>query len=344
MPDQIINQAYLLASICTDNSNLVLYKEISSFMTLCEENSQATHIIFLGTTLLQRAIDQDTYLLYIKPKHKPANDNKKAYSARTLCHNTLLPAMINLDIPLPTSGREPLNNQPYFRMNYLGDQTPFSSLEIKNSLIALVYTIQSLSQDNAISALAAFFKCRVERQVHVAPLTINGLDINAVLAELSAFTKANSEGGKRAQAISSGIYDYFLGAENILSSGINDPSRHYPGDICVLDPATKQPIMLVEVRDKKVTKEDIIIFMNKVNSQKITKCNVIALSDNQEKFSNDFFVECYNRGGIVHVYYSYWDLFFELFRQPIDTKEIDCTKLKSLINNRLKNIGSNTLI
>jgi hypothetical protein len=47
------------------------------------------------------------------PKHAPGNDN--AFSARALAENVLVPLSAELGISLGVTGRQPLNNQPYFR-------------------------------------------------------------------------------------------------------------------------------------------------------------------------------------------------------------------------------------
>jgi hypothetical protein len=41
-----------------------------------------------------------------------------------LCHSVLVPLSAELGFSLGVTGREPLNNQPYFRMTRLDDGTP----------------------------------------------------------------------------------------------------------------------------------------------------------------------------------------------------------------------------
>jgi hypothetical protein len=50
---------------------------------------------------------------------------------------------------------------------------------------------------------------------------------------VSQFTREYSEGGRRAQAIAAGLLDVFLGTERVSSGRINEPSRQYPGDVCI---------------------------------------------------------------------------------------------------------------
>jgi hypothetical protein len=63
---------------------------------------------------LPKSVNRKADLYAIKPTH--AADNENAFSARTLCHSVIVPVAAELGISLGVTGREPLNNQPYFRM------------------------------------------------------------------------------------------------------------------------------------------------------------------------------------------------------------------------------------
>ena len=49
-------------------------------------------------------------------------------------------------------------------------------------------------------------------------------------AAIQEFVWADSEHGKRAQAIVAGLLDVFASPARVESGRINDPSRKYPGD------------------------------------------------------------------------------------------------------------------
>ena len=95
---------------------------VEQLSQLCEDGVSKTHIAFLGTAMLAKSINRNADLYAIKPNLDPGNAN--AYSARTLCHAVLVPVAAELGISIGVTGREPLNNQPYFRMTKLGDSTP----------------------------------------------------------------------------------------------------------------------------------------------------------------------------------------------------------------------------
>ena len=68
-----------------------------------------TCLVVLGTALLATATDDAVDALTLK-----ARAGNKAYSARGLAHDVLVPASIDYRFDLRTTGREPLNNQPFF--------------------------------------------------------------------------------------------------------------------------------------------------------------------------------------------------------------------------------------
>jgi hypothetical protein len=63
--------------------------------------------------MLAKSVNHEADLFAIKPDHAP--DNPLAFSARTLCHGIIVPLSAELGISIGVTGREPLNNQPYFR-------------------------------------------------------------------------------------------------------------------------------------------------------------------------------------------------------------------------------------
>ena len=82
--------------------------KIERLSQLCSDGRSMTHIAFLGTTMLAKAVSLEADLYAIKPKH--AQDSDKAFSARTLCHGVFVPLAAELGINLGVTGREPLNN------------------------------------------------------------------------------------------------------------------------------------------------------------------------------------------------------------------------------------------
>ena len=96
------------------------------------------------------------------------------------------------------------------------------------------------------------------------------------------FVRENSDGGRRAQAIVAGLLDVFAGTGRVESGRINDPSRRYPGDVCVRmaeDP--EQWEKAFEVRDKPMTITDVQIFGKKCADMGVREAAAIMVAENQ---------------------------------------------------------------
>lgn len=235
-------------------------EKIERLSALCEQGGSSTHIAFLGTSILAKSVDSNVDLFAIKPTH--AGDNANAYSARVLCHSVLVPLAAELGVNIGVSGREPLNNQPYFRMTHLGDGTPVraNARPAFEYMVSLITELQRYSTSQARVALRAFIAVRRRFQVvyatHGGAVSVTWASLSSVI---EVFVAESSEGGKRAQAVVAGMLDVVAGPDRVESGRINDPSRHYPGDVAVrgIDGRWEKAI---EVRDKRVQESDVYLF------------------------------------------------------------------------------------
>ncbi len=278
----------LLRAVAAQADNGDLDKEwlrkVELLSRLCKEGGSRTHIAFLGTAMLAKAMRLDVDLFAIKPQH--AGDNRKAYSARTLCHGVLVPLAADLGISIGVTGREPLNNQPYFRMTRLDDGTPVhrASRAAFDETVRLVMELGSVStQERACAALAAFIaERRRYRPRYAVPEGEAAIGPEALPAAVRSLVQDASENGRRAQAAVAGLMDAFAGPGRVESGRINDPSRRHPGDVCVRavdDPDTWEKAF--EVRDKPVTLSDVQIFGIKCLDMGVREAAVVAVADGQ---------------------------------------------------------------
>lgn len=139
--------------------------KIEKLSELCAASSR-THIAFFGTVVIAKSTNKDADLFAIKPEH--AGDNKNAFSARILSENVLVPLSAELGFNIGTTGRQPLNNQPYFRMTRLGDNTPVQrkSLPAFTYMVELVREIGALKTEaEAQAVLRAFIAVRKGHQL-----------------------------------------------------------------------------------------------------------------------------------------------------------------------------------
>ncbi len=258
-------------------------ERIERLSTLCEQGGSATHIAFLGTSILAKSVDPNVDLFAIKPTH--ASDNSNAYSARSLCHAVLVPLAAELGVNIGVSGREPLNNQPYFRMTYLGDGTPVraSAQPAFDFMVSLVTELRQYNTAQARVALRAFIAVRRRFQVVYAT---HGGAVSVTWANLAhaieRFVLENSEGGKRAQAVVAGMLDVVAGPDRVESGRINDPSRHYPGDVAVrgMNGGWEKAI---EVRDKRVQESDVYLFGQNCLNRGVRDAAIVLASANQHE-------------------------------------------------------------
>jgi hypothetical protein len=279
----IRQQAALLAA---DKGDPKWIAKVERLSRLCADGLSKTHIAFLGTAMLAKAVDLRADLFAIKPKHAQGNEN--AFSARTLCHSVLVPLAAELGISLGVTGREPLNNQPYFRMERLDDGTPVHSggREAFDYMLTLVRELQEVrSENDALGALRAFISVRMGFQPrYIARADGAHITPDHLISAIQEIVRADSEHGKRAQAIVAGLLDVFATPARVESGRINDPSRKYPGDVCVrsiVDPTLWEKAF--EVRDKPVAISDVQIFGKKCVDMRVLEAAVVMVSDRQSK-------------------------------------------------------------
>jgi len=261
--------------------------QVERLSSACE-NAPKTHIAYLGTAMLAKAVDLDVDVLALKAKSPIPGEPPPpgAFSARTLCHGVLVPHATELGINLGVTGREPLNNQPYFRMIRIDDGTPVHG----NSRVAFGILREILDQlalvkteAEARAALRAFIRVRRQAQPDYAAMVEGvAVPVGVLVGIVDDFVSANSEGGKRAQAVVAGLLDVFAGKGRVDAGRINDPSRHYPGDVVVYAADGEGAIeKAFEVRDKPVAYSDILIFGQKALEADVREVAVVAVSPSQ---------------------------------------------------------------
>jgi hypothetical protein len=243
------------------------------------ETAPKTHIAFIGTVLLAKATDSrvDVFALHVTA------GTPGAYSARGLATGVLVPLSHDLKIHLGVTGREPLNNQPYFRPHVVSrDMIVHDSARPALNLVCdLLDELKNVNdQQQLLSALAAFVKVRREyllaAKPYVAPSDM--LEAEEFATQVDVFVRANSEGGKRAQAVAAGLMDVIEDFRCVETGRINDPSRHFPGDVAVISQATKRATRVLEVRDKPVSQSDVRVFVKKAAEAGIARAGVLAVS------------------------------------------------------------------
>ncbi|MBW7057516.1 restriction endonuclease, SacI family [Paracoccus bogoriensis] len=289
-------------------------EKVEQLSRLCADGVSATHIAFLATAILAKAVDRRADLFAIKPKHAPGNTN--AFSARSLCHSVIVPLAAELGFSIGVTGREPLNNQPYFRMTRLGDDTPVhpGGRAAFDYMVALVRELAAFrAEAPAREALRAFIAVRRRYQPRYTDYD-EGASVtpDRLVQAIVRLVSDDSEGGRRAQAVVAGLMDVFAGTGRVASGRINDPSRKHPGDVCVRSTADpKVWEKAIEVRDKPVTMHDVQIFGKKCVDMGVREAAVAMVSPLQEPLDAVALQVWANRFGIGLTLFHGWPAFVE---------------------------------
>lgn len=317
-------------------------RKVEHLSRLCENGVSKTHIAFLGTAMLAKSVNRNADLFAIKPEHAP--DNPNAFSARILSENVLVPLSAELGISLGVTGRQPLNNQPYFRMTRLDDGTPVhrGSRAAFDYMIGLVRELQDLTDEaQAREALRAFIAVRLRYQPRYTDHEGEVLLSPEQLANaIRRFVSAASDGGRRAQAVVAGLMDVVAGPERVDSGRINDPSRKYPGDVCLR--AASDPSMwekAIEVRDKPVSISDVQIFGKKCVDMGVREAALVMVSERQLPLDTAALSRWAEGFGIGLTLFFGWDSFVDqalFWSEP--PKPLAASRAVGFIHHRLVSV------
>lgn len=238
--------------------------------------SSATFTPLLGTALLAKGTDDriDAFSLQASTSHK-------GYSARSLAKNVLVPRCVAEGIDLRTRGAEPLNNSPFYkeRLVHTGLNVSDRTREELTELCDFLALVDFLTEDEAVPALAAFLRVRIEdgRSATVVPIGEGTMPLPELVALTTQFTNARREGGKRGQALAAAALD--LVHDDVRSGAINDPSVRAPGDAIVH--ASGGAVLAAEAKQKPVAPSEILQFSDRLATAEIGKGLYLAISPSQ---------------------------------------------------------------
>lgn len=302
------------ASAASENASPEWIELVEKLSKECERAGVRTYIAFLGTAILAKAVDPSLDAFSVKSK----TGGENAYSARSLAHGVLVPMTTELGINLGVTGREPLNNMPFFRMQRVDDDTPIhgKAAEAMSVLKEILVELNSIStKEEAGKALRAFLLVRRGYKPKYASLTEEGtITPDQLIQHIQEFVGAKSEGGRRAQAVVAGLLDVFAGRERVVAGRVNDPSRHYPGDVCVHEAGNSSKWeKAFEVRDKVVGLSDVMIFCERCLEDQVGEAVIVAISPKQPKIPTEALEAWSDENGVgVTIFMDWSDLTSQL--------------------------------
>lgn len=252
-------------------------KPLEVISTEAAKAGSLTHIAFVGTAMLARCLWPQVDVFAVKER---AGAN--AYSARGLCHGVLVPNAPELDISLGVNGREPLNNLTYMRLDRLTRDAPVRSTAryVLDLVCDLLDRVASSTDEQARQALRAFIEVRRRHGRRYSRAVGERLTINVpdLVHAIETFVSASSDGGRRAQSVVAGLMDVVTDASRVDARRVNDPSRTTPADVNVRTVDENAWERAFEVRDKPVTREDLLLLVGKCAASGVGDAVMVAIA------------------------------------------------------------------
>lgn len=266
----------LARSLVVARSDAAVPEEWTSRTATVSGAPSMTFVPMLGTALLAKATNPQ-----IDARSLAASSGETGYSARGLCKDVLVPFAIEHRIDIRNRGREPLNNQPFYaelRVDPDLKVTPKGRPHLLK-LIECLDAVNQLTGPEAEYALAAFLRYRLATPAPPGklPTVVLAMDLPQLVALTTTFVITDPEGGRRGQAFVAAALDLVF--DQVHTAGVNDPSRHVPGDV-VAQSAT-EPITSAEVKQRPATESEILQFADNLQAAGIRR-GLVALLDTRQ--------------------------------------------------------------
>jgi len=181
------------------------------------------------------------------------------------------------------TGREPLNNQPFFRYDPVGPDMavhPRSRPHL-DYLCDCLRAVERYNADQALEALAAFLRVREQEGARPpAPrLGPRALAVPILIVAADRFITRNPEGGRRGQALVAGCLSLVFA--DVETSRVNDPSRHWPGDVAVREDA--EVSLVAEAKQRAATGTEILQLVERCVAVGIKRAMVATLDQGSRR-------------------------------------------------------------
>jgi hypothetical protein len=306
------------------------------FSLTCSDGKSQTHIAFLCTAMLARTTEAEADIYALKTKAGTPG----AYSARGLVKGVVAPLAKELEIDIGVSGREPLNNQPYFQKDRVDEEIIgiVRYPDRARAVLKILDKLDRLSPDDIGLALRAFIRVRRKlfQPYPEPPNRYDRIPLGDLPVLVEKFVSTDSEGGKRAQAVCAGLIEAVLSEHSVVTGRINDPDRHLPGDIGVRSPKQEGYERVIEVRDKQVNEEDLIDFASKALRAGIFRAGVIGIAHQQPEIETNKVKQwALERGLSFTVYLGWWATIADLASWTPEGPEEWLNRIPLCVRNRL---------
>lgn len=276
--DRVAAARRLEEAIAWARSDRDVPEEWREAATTMELAPVATYTPALATGMLARATDGRVDALSIKETY-----GARTYSQRSLCHGLLVPASREHGFGLRASGREPLNNQPFFRYDHISeiDRVQRRARPFLNQLRAYLEALNDCDQDEALAALAAFLRVRFELAAAVIHHDLSDalVGLMDLLEVVDLFLAEDVDRPRRTQAFVAAVLSAVY--PNVRTRRLHDPSRDFPGDVQATD-SQGRVIVSAEARAKPVNESDVRTFAAALGAHSIGRGFVVAIDPDHE--------------------------------------------------------------
>lgn len=284
------------------------------------EASNGTFIAAIGTGLLAKATEAKADPRALKVE----GGGPGAHSARTLAQHVLAAEAVRPGIDIGVTGREPLNNQPFFRSVEISEEMVVRS----NARGALGLMVQVLNhaavsdQQDVFVGLRTYvaLRKREARRVPAAGAGAVPANLLALSDKMERLMALGSEGGKKAQALVAGLLSAAFGPDSVVTSRVNDPDRHLAGDVGL----TKGGAVwrLYEVRDKPMELHDVLFFAAKAIAAGCPRAVVVAVASDQKPLAGrDIAAWAAERGVVIAITTTWRSLATLCYMDADDSEE-----------------------
>ncbi|MFT4188051.1 MAG: restriction endonuclease, SacI family [Aeromicrobium sp.] len=253
--DYVVAEQVLLEALAVAQAGFPLPVEWVSHARTVFALEHKTWTPAFATLLLAKATDERVDALSIKAEV----GNPNAYSLRGLGHKVVVPAALEHDFSIRNTGREPLNNQPFFRYDRIDKIDRVRHADDFNHFLDIAKRADKLSSDEAKLALASFLKVALEVNAKAQKIKVEAGGLTSVGARVAVadFLRYDADDRpQRLQAFAAACLDLLF--DEVKTRRINDPSRDVPGDVHAFNDS--KVVLAVEVRGKAVSRIDLSSF------------------------------------------------------------------------------------
>jgi SacI restriction endonuclease len=215
----------------------------------------------------------------------PSATPGKLARPRALAKDVLAPSAREIGVNWGATGPEPLNNIPYVGKHRISRDWPVQrdAVPALQKVCDILDRLSRTDEAQARAALRAVIFVRRQHGKEYGSMVDATLDvaIDELISKVQDYVGESSEGGFRAQAAVAALMDVMAGPSRTTTKRINDPSRTVPGDVVVARADKSGVERVLEVRDKAVTHEDLLILATRAAEKKVKDAIMVAVAGRQ---------------------------------------------------------------